>query len=138
MTNTVSLPLTGAPVPSWAVTMTSPLRGTPPTVAVKAWEVWPPGMVTVLGTAIPEAAGALRVTLAPPTGAGPLNVSVPVGLSPGDTTGGEKANDTKTEAGGTSQNHISKSPPRFPFPEGNLMSVVVAPAARVPNASPSR
>src|SRR5579863_1191186 len=80
------------------------------------------------------------VIWAPPLGAGPDKVSVPVEGWPELTVVGDKVR-LLSVIGRTNRNHVSKLPPRLPSPLGSRRPMWVEPSKSfrvVPNASPSR
>jgi len=94
-----------------AVTVTAVDTPTEEVVAVKVAEVAPAETVTEAGSAAALELS-LRVTVAPPAGAGPLSVTVPVELLPPTTIAGSKLNAEITTAGFTVSEAGSVTPPK--------------------------
>jgi hypothetical protein len=83
-----------------ALIVTVALEGTASVVMVKFAEVWPCATVTLEGTVALDASELDRVTTAPPAGAAPFSVTVPVEGSPPTGLGGTKASPYRPELPG--------------------------------------
>jgi FlaG/FlaF family flagellin (archaellin) len=72
---------------------------TVPAVAVKVVLVLPAGTVTLAGTVATAVLPLVRVTTAPPVGAAPLKVTVPVDVAPETTVDGFNVTDDTVGVG---------------------------------------
>jgi FlaG/FlaF family flagellin (archaellin) len=97
--------------PPYKPVMTDELvEATPRVVTVKAFSVAPAGTVVLAGTVATAVFELVRVTTAPPVGAGPLSIASPIVGLPPTTLAGERAIEYMSTVGVTVRTAVLLTP----------------------------